>query len=217
MTRLLLVIYMVILSPLAFAYNVDSPDFWEGWKRDGDVELGVFEIINRDKLSAKELINRATEDSPEHSFYVGLLYYLGYHNHAGVPFQRDHKKALQYFNKAKNRTYLQPYINYYVGMILWNGYDGVASNKTRALQYLKQAGTPESFLILAAINYDRPSEQLYWYQQLAYTDDWRAMLTVAHWYAIGRGTGKNTGEAYYWYNRACNQNIPFACEKMRSL
>lgn len=217
MVKFLLTVLISILPIVTFAHNVDDPNFWEGWKRDTSVENNVLTLVNNSRLSAQDLIDYATEAHPEHAFYVGLLYYLGYHHHASVPFPRDHKKALQYFSKVRNHQYLMPYVNYYSGMILWNGYDGVTSNKRQAKQLLARSGTPESFLILAAINYDDPQEQLQWYKKLAYTDDWRAILTVAHWYSIGRGTHRNTGEAIYWYSKGCEQRIEDACEKIRAL
>lgn len=197
-------------------YNVDDLNFWREWKRDTSLETNIFNLVKSDRLSARELVNRATEANPEYAFYVGLLYYLGYEDYASVPFQRDHLKALRYFNMAKSERSLIPYINYYTGMILLNGYDGVAINKERGKQFLSHAGTPEAFLVLAAVNYDNPKEQLKWYTQLAYTGEWRAMLTVARWYEIGRGTSKNMGEAYYWYNETCQQNIEFACDKLKT-
>lgn len=213
--KLIIALLMLILGSQAVAYNVDDPNFWNDWKRSGDVELRVAEIVNQEQLSAKTLLEYAVTEKKEYAFYTGLLYYFGFRNFAGTIFPRDHKKALTYFNLAKEDEYLQPFSLYYIGMILWNGYDGVAINRAQAQNSLKQAQTPESFLILAAINYENQSEQLYWYKQLAYTDDWHAMLTVAHWYKIGRGTEKNLGESYYWYNRACSQNIEFACKQLQ--
>lgn len=217
MIKYLLAVLISVISSYAVAYNVDDPNFWDGWKRDTTVETNVFEMVNSNRLSAKELIDYATEANPEHSFYVGLLYYLGYHTHASVPFQRDHKKSLQYFQKVGSHGYLSPYVDYYMGMILWKGLDGVPMNKIRAKTLLARAGTPESFLMLAVFNADNPNEQLNWYKKLAYTDDWRAILTVAYWYKIGRGTQRNMGEAYYWYNKACVQHINFACDQLKAL
>ncbi|WP_077928919.1 tetratricopeptide repeat protein [Wohlfahrtiimonas populi] len=217
MVKYILSVMIMIMSSIALAYNVDDPNFWDGWKRDTSVETNVFNVVNNSRFSAQELIDYATEAHPEHAFYVGLLYYLGYHNHAGVPFQRDHKKALQYFQKVGAYGYLSPYVDYYMGMIMWNGYDGAPLNKIRAKTLLARANTPESFLMLTAMNSDNPNEQLIWYKKLAYMDDWRAILTVAHWYNIGRGTRRNGGEAYYWYNKACAQRVAEACSKLNTL
>lgn len=202
--------------PNQTTYNVDDPNFWFGWKRNTSLETSIFDLIKENRLTARQLVDKATEANPEYAFYVGLLYYIGYQSFDGVPFPRNQLKSLQYFNKAKSAQYLIPYINYYIGMILWNGYDGVVKNKERAKQFLSHAGTPESFLVLAAISYDNPAEQLNWYKQLAYTGEWRAMLTVAHWYNIGRGTQRNIGEAYYWYSKACHENISFACDQLKN-
>lgn len=207
----------MIISSHAFAFNVDDPAFWKDWKREGAIEHQIMENINQERISAKELVDKANNGYAEHAFYLGVLYYLGYRSHASVMFERDHKKALSYFSKAQSQGYLQPYIHYYMGMILWNGEDGAPVNKPEAKAHLKSSATPESFLVLAAISYKNPSEQLYWYTQLAHTDDWRAILTVAHWYSIGRGTSPNNGEAHYWYERACKKEIEFACTQLKSI
>ncbi|GAA5097958.1 hypothetical protein GCM10023338_09850 [Wohlfahrtiimonas larvae] len=196
---------------------MDDINFWDGWKRDTSIEKNVFTVVNNSRLSAPELIKYASNDNAEYAFYVGLLYYVGYRSHAGFPFQRNHKKALEFFQRVSSYGYLSPYVNYYMGMILWNGYDGAPMNKMRAKTLLARADTPESFLMLATINQDNPNEQLVWYKKLAYTDDWRAILTVAHWYNIGKGTIKNNGESYYWYSKACAQRIAFACTKLTIL
>lgn len=197
-------------------YNVDDPNFWVGWKRDTYIETSIFQMIKKERLTVRQLTEKADKLNPEYAFYVGLLYYIGNQSYDGATFTRNQLKALDYFNTAKSAQYLMPYINYYIGMILWNGYDGVTKNKAGAKQHLSASGTPESFLVLAAISFDNPSEQLNWYRQLAYTGEWRAILTVAHWYKIGRGTPKNIGEAYYWYSKACSEKIKFACEQLKS-
>lgn len=217
MIKYLLVVLISVISSYAAAYNVDDPNFWNGWKRDTSAETTIFDVVNSNRLSANELIDYATEDHPEHAFYIGLLYYFGNHTHASVLFQRNHQKALQYFQKVGSYGYLAPYVDYYMGMILWKGLDGVPMNPIRAKILLSRSDTPESFLMLVAFNINNPNEQLNWYKKLAYTGDWRAILTVAHWYAIGRGTQRNLGESYYWYNKACTQHVKFACDKLKTL
>lgn len=219
MTKYLLSGLLSILTilPFAMAYNVDDPNFWDGWERDATIEKNIIELMNSKKMSANALLQQATAENPEQSFYVGVLYYVGFQTHAGVIFKKNHMKALQYFNQIKHHRYLMPYVNYYIGMILWSGQDGVTKDKNRSIQFLKTSGTPEAFLMLASIHYENPPQQLYWYKELAYTDDWRAILTVAHWYKIGRGTPTNKGEASYWYNKACYKDIKFACDQLASL
>lgn len=214
MIKYILMAMVLIQSSVALTYNADDPTFWDEWQRDTAIETHVFNVVNNSHFSAQELVDYATEAHPEHAFYVGLLYFSGYHSYATTPFKRNHKKALQYFQKIGNHGYLAPYADYYMGMILWKGYDGVASNKIRAKTLLARAGTPESFLMLTVMNADNPNEQLIWYKKLAYTDDWRAVLTVAHWYNIGRGTPQNHGESYYWYTKACALHIAFACTQL---
>lgn len=217
MIKYILIAMMLIQSSIALAYNTDDPNFWDGWQRDTAIETHVFNVVSNSQFSAQELLDYATEANPEYAFYVGLLYFSGYQSYATIPFKRDHKKALQYFQKVGNYGYLAPYADYYMGMILWNGYDGAPFNKIRAKTLLARAGTPESFLMLTVMNTDNPNVQLTWYKKLAYTDDWRAILTVAHWYNIGRGTRRNGGEAYYWYNKACVQKIAFACAQLTKI
>lgn len=217
MIRLSMALIILLYSSIAFSQNVDSPGFWDGWQRDDAMERSIVDYIRTQKLTAKALVQKADEDDAEYAFYLGLLYYYGTHDHGGEVFRRDHKKSLKYFSQVKDQPYLMPLVNYYLGMILWNGYDDVRKNHPMSLSLLNKSNTPEAFLMLAAFNYDDPAEQLAWYKKLAYTRDWRAMLTVAHWHMVGRGGSKKIGEALYWYTQACAQRIVYACDKVKQI
>lgn len=216
--RYILFLILLSFSSSTFAYDVDAPEFWDGWKRDDTVEMGIDEMIRNKRISAHQVEQLATEKNPEYSFYLALIYYYGYQKHADIVFERNYGKALQYFEYARARAFLQPYIDYYVGMIYMQGGDGVEQSYTIAKMGFEDSNTPEAFLRLALINYPDTYEQLEWYKKMAYTGEWRAIITVADWYEKGRkDLPASHEEAYYWYNMACLKNVNYACESLKRL
>lgn len=145
-------------------------------------------------------------------FKLGLLYYNGKET------LLDYKKAFQWFLKSAEQGYIKSY--YYLGLLYAKG-KGIKRNHKKAIYYfkicVKESNDLDALYELAMLEMQSTKKREFTENHVAITylksaarqGNIRAQYELADLYYQGKAFKKDYTKAFYWLEKAANQNMNF--------